>query len=627
MERVRISTLPKEVPCLLPSNKSKFNDVWIEIHKVLEENPVVSLIEEYFGNSLVPDETKWTVQSDLTALLRDAPTDNELLKRRGIVNLQCGIAMHAYCDGMAIVQSFIEKRTGNLKINTNAAKELMVDGYLVCIIATLIMEDNQRILEIFPIFLVHYFSLDSVVKEIKEPFLHMAVATYQQYESRVKDDYFLEALVQVYTMIKMMKSFLGTAFPTEAVFSDGTHMKDMAPPRIFRIQMHVYAMLQHDLYQRFDGVESMMRNDNMDSTSCQSKMRKQRPQNFERMFRFMTFSNVKFPLQYRGGPGGDRDPNNVLRILFEFRREALTNVRVTIDSEKGGFKLVTKRDIGLHEVFLMEAPFSCFGATSPSNPICENCLQSIPRKKGSGSSIVLGGCGCTRCGETYCSETCRDAAYEAYHKIMCVGSGWHDFLGCCALNNASSTFPSSICFSLKMLVTASLQGKSSLFEVPELKILANEMDASAPLETLTDRTVDSMTGSKILDVFRRFRELCPDLLPNLSAIDLAMAYATVAKNCIGTLEQTRLYVAASFANHSCDPNTNYQFNSNAKKLYFQALKPIKAGEEVLISYVCPGDYASRQSVLKMVYGFDCTCSLCMQECGGKKKKKGAGKKA
>jgi SET domain-containing protein len=100
-----------------------------------------------------------------------------------------------------------------------------------------------------------------------------------------------------------------------------------------------------------------------------------------------------------------------------------------------------------------------------------------------------------------------------------------------------------------------------------------------------------------------------------------MAYSTVAKNSIGTKDEMRLFVAASFVNHSCDFNTIYPFNESTQKLMFQAARPIKAGQEITISYVGNGDYDSRQRVLRMVYGFDCTCTKCLIEADGIKKKK------
>lgn len=68
---------------------------------------------------------------------------------------------------------------------------------------------------------------------------------------------------------------------------------------------------------------------------------------------------------------------------------------------------------------------------------------------------------------------------------------------------------------------------------------------------------------------------------------------------------------ASIFNNSCDPNISYYTDSTNKKICFVAIKDIKVGEELSISYL---HYVKgtclRKQFLKDTYNFDCQCEKC-----------------
>ncbi|KAI4524672.1 SET domain-containing protein [Schizophyllum commune Tattone D] len=71
-----------------------------------------------------------------------------------------------------------------------------------------------------------------------------------------------------------------------------------------------------------------------------------------------------------------------------------------------------------------------------------------------------------------------------------------------------------------------------------------------------------------------------------------------------------VYETLSRANHSCRPNAHFSFHKPSFSVRLRALRDIKAGEEILISYVPPeAPYAQRQKELAH-YGFSCTCAVC-----------------
>ncbi len=73
-----------------------------------------------------------------------------------------------------------------------------------------------------------------------------------------------------------------------------------------------------------------------------------------------------------------------------------------------------------------------------------------------------------------------------------------------------------------------------------------------------------------------------------------------------------LYPGASFFNHSCAPNVVYIFDG--KCMVFRALRDLRPGEEVCISYIrLVGGKERRRSRLLSHYYFDCVCEACLSE--------------
>ncbi|KAI5894541.1 SET domain-containing protein [Schizophyllum commune H4-8] len=102
----------------------------------------------------------------------------------------------------------------------------------------------------------------------------------------------------------------------------------------------------------------------------------------------------------------------------------------------------------------------------------------------------------------------------------------------------------------------------------------------------------------------------------LSAIDLIRANGLTVNGY--TLPETEgadgryvaVYETLSRANHSCRPNAHFAFHKPSFSVRLRALRDIKAGEEILISYVPPeAPYAQRQEELAH-YGLSCACGVC-----------------
>lgn len=72
-----------------------------------------------------------------------------------------------------------------------------------------------------------------------------------------------------------------------------------------------------------------------------------------------------------------------------------------------------------------------------------------------------------------------------------------------------------------------------------------------------------------------------------------------------------LFIEASRINHACKPNTQNSWNERIGRETIHAVRDIKKGEEITISYIGYfATYAERQSYLKDKFKFDCACELC-----------------
>lgn len=86
-------------------------------------------------------------------------------------------------------------------------------------------------------------------------------------------------------------------------------------------------------------------------------------------------------------------------------------------------------------------------------------------------------------------------------------------------------------------------------------------------------------------------------------------------NCEGS----GLYALQSSCNHSCEPNAEVTFPYNNSTLVLKALHTIQRGEEIVICYLeeCHRERSrhTRQRLLRENYLFSCTCAKCESQAG------------
>ncbi|KAF2122694.1 hypothetical protein BDV96DRAFT_608623 [Lophiotrema nucula] len=84
-------------------------------------------------------------------------------------------------------------------------------------------------------------------------------------------------------------------------------------------------------------------------------------------------------------------------------------------------------------------------------------------------------------------------------------------------------------------------------------------------------------------------------------------------NCMEKESGAAVYVHASRFNHACNPNAGFQWNPAIKKETIHAVRDIRAGEEITLSYCdATQNKAARLYQLKH-YGFVCDCPACADD--------------
>jgi hypothetical protein len=87
-------------------------------------------------------------------------------------------------------------------------------------------------------------------------------------------------------------------------------------------------------------------------------------------------------------------------------------------------------------------------------------------------------------------------------------------------------------------------------------------------------------------------------------------YKTNALPCGAGSTTGGVYPTICLINHCCFPNSHQSWSSEEAKETIHALRNIKAGEEIAITYLQHQTSQVRRSELRISFGFECSCDLC-----------------
>uniref|UniRef100_A0A7N6C394 Protein-lysine N-trimethyltransferase SMYD5 n=1 Tax=Anabas testudineus TaxID=64144 RepID=A0A7N6C394_ANATE len=213
---------------------------------------------------------------------------------------------------------------------------------------------------------------------------------------------------------------------------------------------------------------------------------------------------------------------------------------------------------------------------------------------------------CPHCQVMYCSNECRQAAADQYHRALCLGPSQED------PDHPINKLQDGQLALLHSLFTAALYDDHlSRWFVPEgfrsLFALVGTNGQGIGTSSLSQW----VHACDALELPAQQREQLDSFIDQL--------YKDIEKetgdflNCEGS----GLFLLQSSCNHSCIPNAEASFPNNNFLLHLSALSDINPGEEICISYLdcCQRDRSrhSRHKILRANYLFVCSCPKCISQ--------------
>jgi len=260
------------------------------------------------------------------------------------------------------------------------------------------------------------------------------------------------------------------------------------------------------------------------------------------------------------------------------------------------------------------------------------------------------------CRERYTSEAHRDLAWRQHHRILCVGSeapAVHPVRKLVLVARAHKR--TNPLFILRLMATI-VQRARDLREVhPDWPGERVEAIALEPFAIFVAHEEPGLLEHDTVDCLRQligessefshlinlslYRRLNGAIVRNAQELkpvsDLHLLLNSLAPNeqlrlvhsfapsqtpmeflgttfmlglCIGGIG---LFLLANSTNHSCEPNVFSASSTNDNRVSMYALREIRKGEELCISYIDESDsFEQRQKKLKEIYRFSCTCRKC-----------------
>ena len=200
---------------------------------------------------------------------------------------------------------------------------------------------------------------------------------------------------------------------------------------------------------------------------------------------------------------------------------------------------------------------------------------------------------CTGCKKVkYCSRTCQMKAWKAVHKRECK------------IFAAQEEVLPNIVVAVMQMMDGISQGKEEYRALLQMENHRDDFEKAGG-KRLEAMQLMAHTALKMAGEKKEVESMQPILMAMCCLMCNSSRLVTATFDPMGLALDPR----SSSMNHSCEPNAVVVFDG--PKLSVRALKPVKAGEEVFISYVdSSAPYGVRQAELKDQYFFTCQCKKC-----------------
>ncbi|KAJ1962619.1 hypothetical protein GGI12_002546 [Dipsacomyces acuminosporus] len=265
---------------------------------------------------------------------------------------------------------------------------------------------------------------------------------------------------------------------------------------------------------------------------------------------------------------------------------------------------------------------------------CQLCAREIDQS--SGRSSRLRPAKCSRCSVRFCSVLCKNEAESRFHRIECPKNNPHfvHLANACLKDMWGAPMGAARAIERVLLEfeRGTEQGKLAweslkAFATVRADVMDKARNGAAWFLLEHER---EQQWENVYDLMKK--ALCPppaecglqafDKIPKKILNELFSYNEWL--NLIGKYslndQNGGFYLLQSCLNHSCDPNCVCVHPNDGKyRATIKTLRPIKAGEEMTITYVNPRDgFAARQKELRDWYMFECKCDRCLKEQQGAK---------
>lgn len=240
---------------------------------------------------------------------------------------------------------------------------------------------------------------------------------------------------------------------------------------------------------------------------------------------------------------------------------------------------------------------------------CAHCLGSLSRQ----GAVIQNPIHCNQCDQSYCSESCRDAAWNQYHQCSCKSvnplyARWEENMEAVLQGDASSSADDAGADSkaaLNCLMVGKLLCMSTIARVHPL-----ELSGIAHLRGFVEyeaRSCLANIGAVAVTLSEALRQ------PNLFIEEVLTLLAMVQTNENLVQQGLTLYPVLSLLNHSCTPNC-LVVGPTLRQQQLVATKDIRAGEQLFIDYnprlTGSLNYEQRRELFQQ-RNFECFCSRCI----------------
>ena len=216
----------------------------------------------------------------------------------------------------------------------------------------------------------------------------------------------------------------------------------------------------------------------------------------------------------------------------------------------------------------------------------------------------------TSCTCVFCSDECRQEAVDTYHNVIC-GRDFSWLYEAC--KGADKTFIDMIPLMMIKILGTAVHLECKPLEVPCIESLKPNNDS---VVSSTFRL-----SSNVIAPIQILGTLGVDIFTNLNFDSWALQTLIMRiednrmrKQTLGDLRYSIIDPLFSMFNHSCTPSASYRYEGGGTAMTVKAVRDIKKGEEICISYVEPwmAENERRDEMWRRIGGL-CGCPSCKRE--------------